>query len=78
MDVLVSEPFPEVYDIALICDRNHFLVGNSLADAWYELVKVSMDLVHPALAVSLVCGMRIDLGAYAYNARDHTGLRLRA
>ena len=37
-----------------------------------------MDLIHPSLIMSLVCGMRIHLGADAHHARNHAGLRLRA
>ena len=76
MDILLGKSFPEIHYVALICDRNDFLVCNGLAYAWDELVQIIMDLIHPALAVSLVRCMRIDLCTDAHDARNHTCLRL--
>ena len=71
-----SKSFPKIHDIALVCDGNDFFVLNCLADAWDELVKVCMNLIHPTLAMSLVCCMRIHLRANAYYSGNYSGLRL--
>ena len=68
MYIFFCESFPKVYNIALICDGNDFLAFYSFSDARYELVEVGMDLIDPALALSLVCSMRVDLSANAYYA----------
>ena len=67
-DVLVCKPFPQIDHIALICDGHHFLVIDGLSDSRDELVEVCVDLIHPALAVSLVGGVRIDFCTHAHYA----------
>ena len=78
MDAFVCEALPEVDDVADISQRDRFLVGNCLADARYQFVKVLVQFIHPALVVALARGQGIDLGGDADNAGDVAGLRLRA
>ena len=75
-DVFCRKSFPEVNHIALIGEGDGLLVPAGLADSRYELVKVIVKFVHPALVITLAGCEGIDFGDHAHHSGNDSGLRL--
>ena len=78
MDSLVSEPLPQVHDIADIGQGDDLLAGGGFADPCHQFVEVLVEFIDPALLETLAGGQGIDLRRYADHAGDVAGFRLGA
>ena len=77
-NILGRESLPEIHDVAHIGQRDGLLVLHRLSDARDKLVQILVQLIDPALVVTLAGGERIDLGCDAHDPGDVSGLRLRS
>ncbi len=76
LDALLGAVFPKVHHIALIGKRAGYLLGSGLVHSHKQFVKVGVNLVHPALLVTLLRGGGIDFGGDAHHSRNVASLGL--
>ncbi len=76
--ILFGKPFPQVYDVALVCQRQGFAFAARLGGACQQFVKVGVDFVDPALFVAFLSGLGVDFGHNAHNTGYIAGLGLSA
>ena len=69
LDIVLHNVFPHVHRVAEIGERPGHLFFPSLGHAGEQLVQILMDLIHPALLVTLAGRLRVDFGRH----RNHPG-----
>ena len=78
MDVALGQAFPEVYDVAEICQRNGFVGLYGALGAVDYGIEVGVHFIHPSLLVALGYGLGVDFGGDAHHSGYVGGLGLRA
>ena len=76
VDVILCKSFPEVHHIALIGDGHGLLVFSGLQHPGNECIQIVEDLIHPALRMSCMGCLRVDLGHHTHAACYHRGFWL--